>query len=620
MAKKTKDEEKKISALTRFMRNRWVLISVGTAAFIMVILATYAFVYRNTFLPRTTISGVAIGGMTYDQATAAVNQRSQDRLTMTRTFQAQSDAQWQRTLGELGVTTSSTESLNQLWQKQKPKEFAKAIQELLLAPLRPRTATVMVSDLGPEGDEYLQKEIKPVLETPTQETALVIAANTDGGVRIVPGVAGTRIARTQLLEAIRSSFASDQQKITLSVEQFAPQVTPAQAVAAQEKAQRIIQGDWTVVISGASNQTITITELISWLSTTPEIGPDGSAMGLQLTVNQDALRKKVESWGPLVNRQPVNGRLRVDATGVVSLAEDGKPGQVLDRDATVQAISSAVLGAATAERTVQVAMVRSEAAVRADTWQSLGLQKRIGLASTDFSGSPSNRVFNITLGQQRLDRQLVQPGQILSVTDTIGTIEESTGFQLGLVIKGNRTVTEAGGGLCQVSTTLFRSVLNAGLEITQRNNHAYRVSYYERGVGPGLDATIYAPYVDFKWKNDMATPVYMQSSTVGSVITYELFGTPDGRVSEIGKPQIISETAPPEPILIETDTLFTDERKQVETAKSGMVTAVSYTVRKDGKTIHSLAFRSNYQAWAEQWMIGTKPRPTEAASVVQNPL
>jgi len=141
------------------------------------------------------------------------------------------------------------------------------------------------------------------------------------------------------------------------------------------------------------------------------------------------------------------------------------------------------------------------------TASELGITELLGVATTPFYGSPKNRVHNITNGVRFLTGTLVAPGEEFSTIGTLGQIDNTTGYLPELVIKGNETIPEFGGGLCQVSTTLFRTVMDAGLPVTARRNHSYRVPYYERDgegnfIGPGLDATIYSPNPDFRFRND----------------------------------------------------------------------------------------------------------------------
>jgi vancomycin resistance protein YoaR len=161
--------------------------------------------------------------------------------------------------------------------------------------------------------------------------------------------------------------------------------------------------------------------------------------------------------------------------------------------------------------------------------------------------------------------------------------------------------------LCQVSTTLFRSVLAAGLRVTERQNHSYRVSYYEPPVG--LDATIYLPKPDFKFFNDTGRHILVQGQVIGNRVIFELWGTKDGRTSTVSDPIVTNILPPPPEVRVETDTLFRGEIKQTEKPHEGATAVAYYTVMKDGKVLHKQTFKSVYKPWAAKFLVGTKEPP-----------
>ncbi|MBX4211787.1 MAG: VanW family protein [Candidatus Yanofskybacteria bacterium] len=253
-----------------------------------------------------------------------------------------------------------------------------------------------------------------------------------------------------------------------------------------------------------------------------------------------------------------------------------------------------------------------------------GITELIGKATTRFTGSPTNRISNIKNGVKFLTGLIVKPGEEFSTLQALGTIDNTTGYLPELVIKGDRTTPEFGGGLCQVSTTLFRAVMNAGLPVTARRNHSYRVAYYEndgagRRIGPGLDATIYEPDPDFKFKNDTANPIVIIGTVEGDKVTFELFGTGDGRSSEIKGPTLLTEIPAGPPMYVETDTLAPGVVKQIETAHPGGTTTATYIITyADGQKV-SQVFKSSYRRWPARYLVGassttTSPTPTPSPS------
>ncbi|MBI2636755.1 MAG: VanW family protein [Parcubacteria group bacterium] len=163
---------------------------------------------------------------------------------------------------------------------------------------------------------------------------------------------------------------------------------------------------------------------------------------------------------------------------------------------------------------------------------NLGITELLGVGKSSFAGSPPNRRHNIRVGAASVNGTLVPPGEEFSLLKTLGKVDAAAGYLPELVIKGNQTVPEYGGGLCQIGTTTFRGTLAAGLPVTARRNHSYAVSYYNDANGlPGTDATIYDPAPDYRFKNDTANYVLIATRVLGDDLFFEYWGTKDGRVS-----------------------------------------------------------------------------------------
>lgn len=236
----------------------------------------------------------------------------------------------------------------------------------------------------------------------------------------------------------------------------------------------------------------------------------------------------------------------------------------------------------------------------------LGIEELIGRGISNFAGSISNRVYNIKLAASKINGILVPPGETFSFNNTVGDISAATGYKQAYVIKEGRTVLDDGGGVCQVSTTLFRTVLNSGLPVVARTAHAYRVSYYEQGFPSGLDATIFHPSVDFKFKNDTPTHILIQAYTVGTSLYMDFYGTPDGRVSVVSTPVTTNQTKPPDPLYQDDPTLPKGTVKQVDWSAWGANVVFSRKVTRNGQTLINDTFRSNYRPWQAVFLVGTQ--------------
>lgn len=237
-----------------------------------------------------------------------------------------------------------------------------------------------------------------------------------------------------------------------------------------------------------------------------------------------------------------------------------------------------------------------------------GIKELIGVGSSKFKGSISGRVANIVLSASRINGHLIPPGSIFSFNDTLGDVSASTGFQPAYIIKSGRTVLGDGGGVCQVSTTLFRAALDAGLPIVERNAHSYRVSYYEQDSSPGIDATVFAPSYDLKFKNNTDNYILIQAKPDAKnySLIFEIYGTSDGRLAEITKPTILSQTPPPPDLFQDDPNLPVGEVKQVDFRATGAKVNFDYKVVKSGEVITQQSFFSNFAPWQAVFLRGTR--------------
>lgn len=240
---------------------------------------------------------------------------------------------------------------------------------------------------------------------------------------------------------------------------------------------------------------------------------------------------------------------------------------------------------------------------------NLGVEALLGRGVSYFRGSSRERIHNIALASSRLNGVLIAPEEIFSLNAALGDVSQATGYQSSYIIKEGKTVLGDGGGVCQVSTTLFRAALASGLKILERHPHSYRVSYYEQGgFSPGIDATVFAPNVDLKIKNN--TPAYILIQTKLSYSTssliFELYGKKDERIVEISKVKIWDQRPPPPDKYIDDPTLPKGKVKQIDWKAWGAKTSFSYKVTKGGEVLEEKTFYSNFLPWQAVFLRGTK--------------
>ncbi|MFA6042810.1 MAG: VanW family protein [Patescibacteria group bacterium] len=317
-----------------------------------------------------------------------------------------------------------------------------------------------------------------------------------------------------------------------------------------------------------------------------------------LAFTEAKLQKTLDSIRAKTDVEAQDARFQISGGKVTEFAA-GKIGKQLDDAATVAALNTQVIGKDASVAVAVVTTVQPQSA--ADSAAELGITELVATGKTNFAGSPTNRRKNIANAVRLLNGLLIQSGEEFSLVKALSPIELSNGYFPELVIKGNRTIPEVGGGLCQVGTTMFRLILNSGLPVLERRNHSYRVSYYEPPVG--MDATIYDPSPDFRFTNDYATALLLQTRVVKDDLIFDFYGTKDGRVAHSSTPKLFNVTKPPAVKYIKTTDMAVGQKKRLERAHNGGSAEFTYTVTKDGKTTTKV-FTSKYRAWQEVWLVG----------------
>jgi len=237
---------------------------------------------------------------------------------------------------------------------------------------------------------------------------------------------------------------------------------------------------------------------------------------------------------------------------------------------------------------------------------NFGIEEFLAEGKSDFTHSIPERIHNLTLASSKFNGVLIPKDKILSFNEAVGDISSLTGYKPAYIIKGGKTLLGDGGGICQVSTTLFRAALNAGLEIIERYSHAYRVSYYENDSKPGFDATVFAPSVDLKIKNN--TPAYILIETIidkeKNLLFFYLFGKKDERQIKISPVSIWDIVPPPDPKYQEDPTIKKGVIKQIDFPAWGGKASFNYQVFINGEKIIDKTFFSSYRPWQAVYLVG----------------
>ncbi len=229
-----------------------------------------------------------------------------------------------------------------------------------------------------------------------------------------------------------------------------------------------------------------------------------------------------------------------------------------------------------------------------------GIQEIIAVGESNFTGSSESRRQNIIAGAQKFNGIIVPRGGIFSFNNILESVEEEDGFVRELVIKGDKTEKELGGGVCQVSTTAFRAALSGGLVIRQRRNHSYAVPYYKPY---GLDAAIYLGALDMSFRNDTPGSLLIQTFTEGDNLFFVFYGTDDGRKVSLSGPFISDYKQAPEAIVYESEDLPFGEMEEIGESHDGFRAEWIRRIEHNGEVKKS-HFISEYRAWPAKQLRG----------------
>lgn len=204
----------------------------------------------------------------------------------------------------------------------------------------------------------------------------------------------------------------------------------------------------------------------------------------------------------------------------------------------------------------------------------------LGTFSTSFSSSGASRSKNLQVGAGKINGRVLMPGETLSGYECMHPFTVSNGYATAAAYENGQVVDSVGGGVCQISTTLYNAVLRAELEVVQRQNHSMLVNY----VKPSQDAAIAGTYKDLKFKNNYSTPIYIEGYTSGKTITFTIYGKetrPANRTFDFVS-ETLSVTNPGAPKEVVDPAMAPGTRKQVQSAHTGIKSRLWKVIYIDG--------------------------------------
>jgi vancomycin resistance protein YoaR len=331
------------------------------------------------------------------------------------------------------------------------------------------------------------------------------------------------------------------------------------------------------------------------------------------TTSVDYLKEEVENFvlyaQDTYDKEPQNALFDFQNNKVLSFQID-RPGLKIKSEEFVKNFENSLTKISFKNKLATVELLDEiiEAEVKLSDVNSLGIRELIGEGKSNYTGSIPNRIHNLKLSGAKFHGVIVHKGDIFSFNNIVGEISSRTGYRPAYIIQNGRTVLGDGGGVCQVSTTIFRAALNTGLPIISRKAHGYRVSYYENDSEPGLDATVFSPSVDLQFENNTPTAILIQLQVDEGKkeMIYKFYGQKDGRSVNISPVTVWDVSAPPAPHYQDDPTLPNGVVKQVDWSAWGAKAKFEYKVTSnEGALMIDEMFYSNYRPWRAVFLKGT---------------
>ena len=542
-------------------------------------------------LPGTFVGSIDVSGLSEAEARARVQGQWRDYLHSPVVFAHEGD-RWAPTAAEVGILVDIERAIGSVFDSQKRRMWTwflglSARNQVALPVLL--DSTVALGFLNTIGAKIDRPAVSSLLDRQADR------------VRVVPGAEGKWLDRNAIIRQMRlPADPPSRQSIALPVVTVTPPITLQRAETVKAIFERLVAQGLRFGLEEKSWQ-LSGKALLPWL----HIDQDPELGRLEVVGEPEQLQKWLAPIAAEAARPVKNARFTVRGD-TVTVAEPAAVGYRTNTDTVLATAQAAIRQGVTA------LYLPAEVEEPAYTGENMGqwdFENLIAEGVSLFRGSPPERAHNIALAAGKLHGFVVPPGETFSFLDTLGPITKKDGYQESLIIFGDQTVPGVGGGVCQVSTTMFRAAFWAGLPIAERNQHTYRVGYYERdGSPPGFDAAVYNPGVDLKYVNDSEYPILIQTHVDKRAmqLKFALHGRGPKRAVRM-LPAIAKnwvKHGPPLPDKPDPELPF-GERKQVEWAVDGVDAEIQREVVVDGETRFD-RFRSRYKPMQELWAIGTK--------------
>jgi vancomycin resistance protein YoaR len=548
----------------------------------------------ETVADGVRVSGQDVGGLSATQAEAKLAARAHALYTEQVVFTG-AGRRWSIAPAQLAVrgdwNAAAAEALD---RGDGPVPF-RGLKRLKLRFFGSEIEPEAVADQG-----ALNRQLNVIakqVEIDGREAAIVLR---NGQPVVIPGEPSRSLETQAAAATMVSALAALEREgpVALPIEITPPAVGRDALAAVAEQVRTALSGPVVFAYKDV-HLTVTPEQIASFL----ELPHDGQK---ELRIGGPAAKEYFDNLSRAVARAPREVDFTVDDAGKAHIIPS-RDGRKLDVEASEKALLAAALR--TVNRTAQLVVVAAEPKLSTERAKALGITGLVGRYTT-FYGGDANRIHNVQLVAQLIDRHMIAPHSTFSFNKTTGERNAAQGFVEAPVIINGELKTGLGGGVCQVSTTVFNAAFEAGLPITSRTNHALYIDHYPLG----RDATVNYPDTDLTFQNDSDHWILLRTIVGSSSLTVRLFGTPLHRRVET-QTSPLKETGPPPVKRVPDSHLFVGEKAVEEygqPSRSVSVRRLVYDAK--GKLLFDTTWYSNYLAEPKVVRVGTMPVPVESTT------
>jgi vancomycin resistance protein YoaR len=578
-------------------------VLVGIAAVLIATTIGFQSAYADRIAAGVHVMGVELGGRTRADARGILAAESAELLRQPITLQAQGE-KWHATPRELGMgmdVDAMVEEAFSIGRTGNPIQRASTQWGSLFFGQRFEGSVPQFDNAQLESElRKLASQIdRPVQDAhiqlvPSGDRVLVTIAREETGVQVLIPESVQRV-RQALIQSIPTT-------VDLVVDLQEPGAATSDFQEAKAQADRMLASPLVLTFE-EKKWTVAPPDVAKMLAFEREPGH-----AAQVVVNPAAMNSTLERIVREVQQPSVDARFDW-AGGAMRVIRESQDGRTLDIEALRNQLRERLLAG---ETTVTLPVAVSRPTVASSDGARLGIRELIREGRTAFAGSVAEKQHNIRLAASRLNGVVVMPGALFSFNREVGPTTLDNGYQTGWGITGTgqgaRTVPSVAGGICQVATTLFQPVFQAGYLLEERHWHLYWIpSYGQPPAGmTGLDATVDEDSgLDFKFINNTDNPLLVHARVEGSSLIFGLYGTKPSWTVKVEGPSITDVVAADRtPVEQDEPTIPAGRRLAVESAQDGFVSTIVRTVTV-GSDVRTLRLRSNYVPSRNVTLIGT---------------